>query len=1008
MAIRLRTAIAAILCALLCITCNTAHALDAKRSIGQFHHTAWTVKQGAPGHITAMAQSADGYLWLGTEIGLFKFDGLEFDRYEAPSTNPLPATSVSTLYAPASGGLWIGYRYDGASFLDGDRLVHFGEAEGLSLSTVFRFAQDHEGTLWAATFKGLVFLRDGRWEKPGPAWKFPGLQARTVFVDASGTLWVATEDGIALLRKGQREFESLPAAVGRISQIAQAPDGSIWISEADGSVRRLAQHAEDLPRQQLDHPSAGLLFDRNGVLWASTLGEGIVRNATHGGDANSEGFERFRQVDGLSSDYLRPILEDREGNIWFGGSRGLDRFRHTNLVPVPLPVGAQDFAIAADAEGMLLVGTRNRPLMRTAGDRIAFLPLAPPITAAYRDGQGMVWLAGPKGIWKFQDGRITEFTALPVGDHSGMQAIAKTNDGALWVSLNTPGVYRLQAGKWRHFSRRDGMPGGASPLTLLPDSDGNLWMGFAHNVIGIVRGEKIDILEAADGLDLGNVTSLTQGRKGVWIGGERGLAHHADGRIRSVHSSPQSPFRGISGIVEDREGDLWLNAAPGVIRIRANRVEHLFDAREPGPEHELFDAFDGLPGIPAQFRPLSTAAMGSDGRLWFATTGGVVSINPAAMVRNPIPPPVSIRALLVDGHAHRPGTEVLRLPAGTQNLQITYTALSLSIPERVRFRFQLQGFDEDWQDAGTRRVAFYNDPGPGSYTFRVIAANHDGVWNEVGSSLSFIIEPRYYQTTWFRVLCTLLVLSVLWTAYLLRLRHLSGQIRMRLNERHSERERIARELHDTLLQGVQGLILRLHAAAGRLKNNDPIRGELETAMDAAEKSMAQGRNRVRGLRGEFRYSRDLGDALLHVLDEAQGRPLPDLRLVVRGESRALVPCVAEEVYMIGREALLNAFMHASAHIVEIDLAFDTHVLRLRIRDDGIGMAQGSPSRAGHWGLEGMHERADRIGATLQIQPSTDAGTEVDLTVPANTAYPSDVPLPWWKRLGARLTSRRHL
>lgn len=986
------------------VACGTAGALEARRSIHQLHHTAWTVNEGAPGQVTALAQTADGFLWLGTEVGLFRFDGLQFERYEAPASAPFPATSVSALYAPPSGGLWIGFRYGGLSFLDGQRLVHYGEAEGLRLSTVFRLAQDHDGTLWAATFRGLARLRDGRWDQADPEWRIPGQQAHTVFVDASGTLWVATDDGLAVLRKGQARFERVQARVGRVNGIGQAPDGAIWISEADasGAVRRLTPQDGGASSPRLDHPSSDLLFDGDGVLWATTLGEGLVRNPALAEGTGTNRFERFRQPDGLSSDYLRPILQDREGNIWVGGSRGLDRFRHTHLVLAPLAEGTQDFAIAADAGGALLVGSRNRPLTRTDGDRTDRLGLPPPVTAAHRDAGGTVWLGGPEGIWKYEDGAITPAAPLPVTDHTGVQALARTTDGAVWVSLNTPGVYRLQDGGWRRFGRADGMPGGAAPLVLQPGSDGRLWMGFAHNIVGILQGNRIGLLRSEDGLALGNVTALAEGREGIWMGGERGLALYAGGEIRHVVAAGD-PFRGISGIIEDAAGDLWLNAAPGIIHVRAAQVENLLRSGAE-LEYELLDALDGLPGIPAQFRPIPTATAGTGGRLWFATTGGVVSLDPAAMRRNPLPPPVAIRELRVDGQAQPLAGGDLRLPAGTGNLQIGYTALSLSVPERVRFRYRLEGFDAHWQDAGTRRVAFYNDPGPGTYTFRVVAANPDGVWNETGSSLHFVIAPRYYQTAWFRVLCAVLVLAALWVAYLLRLRHLSGQIRMRLTERHDERERIARELHDTLLQGVQGLILRLHATAGRLKPGDPLREELDTAMDRAEKTMAQGRERVRGLRGEFRHSQDLGSALSHVLDEAQERSLPDLKLTLRGQPRELVPWVAEEIYMIGREALLNAFRHSRARVVEIDLDFDPDELRLRIRDDGIGIggAKEEPPRPGHWGLEGMQERAGHIGAALRIFARAEGGTEADLVVPGTAAYPGRTSSSIWARLRAAL------
>ena len=1019
-----RALIVATLGLLLCAIGGAAQALDAGRHVGQFHHTAWTVKEGAPGQITALAQTADGDLWLATQIGLFRFDGVQFERFELPDirtgqASEFPATSISTLYAPSSGGLWIGFRYGAVSFLHDDRLTHYGPAQGLPTGTVFRFAQDRQGTLWAATFRGLIQLRNGRWERVGPQWRLPGTQARTVFVDAAGTLWVATEQGVAFLRDGAKVFERVAAPVGRITQIAQAGDGRIWIAETDRGARPLPLAASPVDganasTPELAKPSAALLFDRDGALWVSTLGDGLFRlrdpaaSARRGEATAATTFENFRRTEGLSSDYLLPILEDREGNVWIGSSRGLDRFRHSNVVPALFPEGAQDFAIAPGDAGALLTGSRNQPLMQLRDGRVAFLDLPPPITAAHRDRAGVVWLGGPKGLWKLQDGRLSEVTALPLSDYSGVQALTVDGEGALWVSLNTPGVYRLAQGKWRHYQDLAAMPPRSSPLTLLSDSQGQLWMGFARNRIAVMRGSALRPIGSAQGLEVGNVTALVEGAKGVWIGGERGLAFAQGDRLQSVPPDANGPFNGISGIVETRGGELWLNGARGIVHLPAAQVPRLFDTKGAGARYELFDFLDGVPGIPAQFRPIPTATQGSDGSLWFATTSGVVSIDPAAIARNPIAPPVRIQSVQANQQSYRVHpAAALHLPAGIENLQIAYTALSLSIPERVRFRYKLEGFDKAWQEAGTRRTAFYNDPGPGRYTFRVTAANNDGVWNDVGASLSIVIAPRYYQTCWFQLLCVLAGLSLLGALYLLRLRHLARQIRLRAHERHMERERIARELHDTLLQGSQGLILRLHAATQQLSPQDPVRGDLERAMDLAEQALAEGRDRVRGLRGDVQYWRDLGDALLHVRDEAHVQPLPEMRLIVEGKPRPLLPGVAEELYLIGREAVLNALHHAQAQNVEIELGYSPRKLRLRVRDDGIGMPRRAPNRPGHWGLDGMYERAARIGGSLNILSGEALGTEVDLQLPAGAAYPRRRRSLRWTAFKRLLFPERH-
>jgi signal transduction histidine kinase/ligand-binding sensor domain-containing protein len=962
---------------------QVASALEIHRQLSQFHHTAWSVKDGAPGQITALAQTADGYLWLATQIGLYRFDGVQFERYAPPAGESLPATSVSALYAPPEGGLWVGFRYGAVSHIHAGGLDHYGEAQGLPSGTVFGFARDADGRLWAATFTGLVYLERGRWHALGPEWKFPGRQARTVFNDASGTLWVATEQGAAFLPRGARAFQRVQAPVGRISQFSQAPDGGIWIAEADRAVRVLPLPGVPMSTAALPLPSAGLLFDRDGALWATTLGDGVYRLAGEG----QPHFESYRQRDGLSSDYALPLLEDREGTIWVGSSRGLDRFRHANVVLARLPDGAHDFAIVAGDGAAVLAGSRNRPLMRLRDDTLETLSLPPPLTAAYRDDEGVVWLGGPKGLWTLRDGRLAPAAPLPVSAYSGVQAIARTTDGTLWVSLNTPGIHRLRDGHWTHLQELAGTRDGSSPLSLLADREGQLWMGFAHNRIARMREGSLQVFGPSKGLDVGNVSALHQGRSGIWIGGERGLARLRGDRIQSLRARADSPFRGISGIVETADGDLWLNGARGIVRVPASAIEAVLKD-SPHAAYDLFDFLDGLPGVPAQFRPIPTALQAGNGKLWFATTSGVVSIDPKAIQRNPLPPPVAIRALSVDGRDHRLEGGPLSLPAGARNLQIGYTALSLAIPERVRFRYRLEGYEQEWQEAGTRRVAYYNDPGPGHYVFRVLAANNDGVWNETGASIAFSIAPRYYQTPWFALLCIALIAGLLWVAYLMRLRRVSRQIHDRLQERHRERERIARELHDTLLQSVQGLILRFHAVAGSLGASAPGRDALESVLERADDVLVEARDRVLDLRATH-HAGGLSDVFVRMAADLASDADVSCRVTMEGLAVPLDPIVQDELVQIGREALVNAFRHAHAGHIEVVIEQATDGVRVRFIDDGRGiepdvLARGG--RHGHWGLAGMRERAERLGATLDVASRPGEGTCIDVRVPAALAY----------------------
>jgi signal transduction histidine kinase len=382
---------------------------------------------------------------------------------------------------------------------------------------------------------------------------------------------------------------------------------------------------------------------------------------------------------------------------------------------------------------------------------------------------------------------------------------------------------------------------------------------------------------------------------------------------------------------------------------------------------------------------VSTALETTDGRLWFATDNGLARIDPAHLQTNNIPPPVTITSIVAE-RAYSP-TANLRFAVGTKKIQVRYTALSLAIPERVTFRYKLEGVDEQWQNAGSRREAFYTNLHPGNYTFRVKAANNDGVWNEAGVGLAFEIPPAFFQTEWFLALCIALGAALLWAAYLFRLRQVAGRLQRLHDERMDERIRIARELHDTLLQGFLSASMRLHLASDQLSDDSPAKPIITDVIDLVSEVNEQGRQAVQGLRlPERRES----------LEEAFGRTKHELgeqrqigfRVLVEGKSRALHPLIRDEIYRIGREALVNAFRHSEARNIEVELEYLDKRLRLHVRDDGRGIDPGEieTRRDEHWGLAGMQERAQKIGARLSVSSRAGAGSEIELSVPARVAY----------------------
>ncbi len=437
---------------------------------------------------------------------------------------------------------------------------------------------------------------------------------------------------------------------------------------------------------------------------------------------------------------------------------------------------------------------------------------------------------------------------------------------------------------------------------------------------------------------------------------------------------------------------MWLNARPGVIRIPAAEIQRALEKPDRFVHCELFDFRDGLPGTAEQGAPLPSALASSDGRLWFRTTGGAVQIDPEHLSRNAIPPPVFVRSLDSEGREYALTTD-LKLPVRTTRVHIEYTALNFSVPERVRFRYKLEGTDKDWQDVGTRREAFYTNLRPGHYRFHVIASNDNGVWNEEGAALQFNILPAFYQTNWFLLLCAAAAGLLAWAAYRWRVRQVTARLDLQFRERLSERTRVAQDLHDTLLQDVLSASLQLQVAEAHLPAGSQAKtivGEVLTLMGSA---IEGGRKAVRSLRTSHEESSDLTQAFSRISQELAMPPEVGYRVTVEGQPRPLHPLVRDEVYRIGREALVNAFRHSGARTIEVELHYAADQLQILVCDDGCGIDPQvlRAGREGHWGLSGMRERAERIGAKLKVLSRPAGGTEVELSVPNDVAFRSYSP-----------------
>ncbi|MBB3219541.1 sensor histidine kinase [Pseudoduganella umbonata] len=949
-------------------------------------HTSWTASDGAPTGISAIAQTPDGWLWIGGAAGLFRFDGARFERARDIGLEPL-SSSITHLGVLPDGALWLVYKYGGASLLANGRMRHFRVGEhGTPAGSSSGLGQDGAGRLWLGTSGGGLreMGADGVWRKPAAALAAPGGSVQAMLRDRGGTFWVRTSDGVFSLPKGAGRFERKLDVTGN-GILAEHPDGSIWTSDLMRPGLHLLAGAPgtDPKTWQIDDRLNAFLFDRAGNLWQPDY-RGVLRHSA-GRQAPQQRTDAERGLSGLHG---FTVFQDREDNIWVGTENGLDRFRAARLKAIDLPrytAGARPLAPRPDGGAWV-----DRSAL--AGPDAAAVPFAPPssnldlTTALHAGADGTLWSGGIGGLWKVRDGK-REAVPLPAGlvdpQHTAIFSLATDGGGALWASMGRRGLYTLRDGSW---SAHGGVAGlaGFAVTAMTADPLGRMWFGSTDDQLALLDRGNVRKFNRADGLATGTVLAILPSTNGAWIGGENGLAWFDGQRFTAVTGQGGEPFTGITGLVFARDGTLWINGGAGLsaiasVDLRRAAVDGAYRVR-----FERLDYRDGLVGTASSITPLPSAIRASDGSLWFSTMASVFAFDPAQLPRNGLVPPVYVTALKSGGKAW-PAREGMLLPPHTSALEVDFTALSYRSAERVGFRYQLEGVDHGWQDAEGRRAAHYTNLAPGRYRFRVIASNDDGVWNEQGAVLSFEIAPSLTQTLWFRMLCAGGVVAALWVLHRMRLRRVARGLAARMNERHAERERIARELHDTLLQSIQGLILKMTAAVYRLRDGE--REPLEAALEQANQVLAEGRDRVAGLRGVPLPAGGLAQAIA-----SHGEPLARdhgvrFSVVTEGKAMPLDEAVAEEALAIAREAVWNAFVHARPRTVTVTLCYAPAELSIAIVDDGRGMPReivDDGGRPGHWGIPGMRERAAKIDGALELATSAQ-GTVWTLRVPMATA-----------------------
>ena len=968
-----------------------AAALDPSRTIAQYKHTKWSVEDGAPAGILSLAQGGSGYLWIGGRDGVFRFDGISFEHIASGVPGRAPGAASAMLVA-RDGSIWIGFAAGGIARYRNGQLIDTNVPNGQAY--VMNIVESADGAIWAMMGGGsppILRFADGRWQSMVNQFGSPGEGNVDALPAKNGTLWITTTSGVFTVHPGEKRFRRMPFPVNGHAALSEDPAGHIWLSDANGSrvisggvTTRIPYPTPAFPR------AARTFFDRDGNLWVDTALKGIYRLRTPRpeGEANAADaaarIEPFGQAQGLPTDSTRNLIEDREGNIWIAHDRGLDRLRGANVAVEPLLTRVPSWGdvLLGASDGSVYVGE--------APGVYRIVPGGKPQLVVDKAGEAEAMCEGPDGaVWMIQADRIVRFvpgqTTTNVARPNTRQAIidcAVDRSNALWLT-GAEGLFQRIPGGWR-LHQAPASEDSSGNMPIIRQRDGSLLIYATDRSF-----RRIDYPRFADTiLDrprlLIGLKTVYERPRDILAGGNFGLVRLRGNRASFITPKREPALASISGIVETPRGETWIISAKGIVQLSSAALERAFDDPRAPLSPQIFDYRDGLTGFGSRDGKRD-AVRGGDGRLWFATTSGTVWIDPASLKPNTLAPPVAIAALKTSGANYRDPVH-LDLPAGTSTVEIDYAALSLSIPERVEVRYRLEGADTDWIDPGTRRQAFYTNLRPGTYRFRVIAANNDGVWNRQGATFEFTVAPTFLQSNWFLLLCLIGLGLLAWLAYSVRVRQVTGRIRAGLEVRLAERERIARELHDTLLQTFQGLVLRFQAVADRIPSEQPLRTVIDQALERADEALLEGRSRVL----ELRVARgDLGQALLRVAEECGTDGTTRFNLVVEGRPRALHPTVSDEVERIGAEAIRNAFQHAQAREIDAVLSYRLHELRFDLHDDGVGLPANIVERGereGHYGLTGMRERARQIGGTLTISSREKGGTEVALSVPGRAAY----------------------
>jgi ligand-binding sensor domain-containing protein len=980
---------------------NVAYAIDPSRVPSQYIHDRWGVENGFPGGpVYAITQTTDGYLWIGTESGLVRFDGRNFRLMR--DLNPASPGSgpVFGLTADLEGNLWL--RSLGPMMMryrDGE-LKNVKVDLGWPYSAVTAmYTTTHGALLFSEMGSGAIQYRDKEFATLASAEMLPRSPVSAMAQTPDGDIWMGTRDaGLFRLSSGQTVAVNKGLPDQKINCLLAYGEKELWVGTDNGVARwngsELTQVGipPSLSRTQIFAMSA----DRDANIWIGTA-SGLLR-------LNRTGVASLDERDQRAGGAVTALFEDREGNLWVGGAQGIERFRDGVFRTYKIAGGR-----ASENPGAVHVDWENRLWFAPADGGLYWLKdgqigqqsasgLSGDLAYSISGSKGELWIGRQRGGLtqvRSAGGAIAAktYTQAQGLAQNSVYVVYQSRDGSVWAGTLSGGVSHLKDGKFTTYTSANGLASNTI-TSILETADRALWFATPNGLSRLSNGQW-QRYTTREGLPSQNVHCLFEDSQGeLWIGTDNGIALFSSGRIRAFPEASGLLQEPIAGLAQDRTGGLWLATASHVLRVNRDK---LFSGSLSDADIRQYGLADGLPGIESVKRHQSVVADAS-GRIWFSLARGLSVVDPARLTSASMPALVHIQGLTADGSPVDLRSQV-RIPATRQRIAFTYTGLSLAIPERVKFRYRLEGFDNHWSEPSSTPEAIYTNLSPGSYRFQVIACNSDGVWNSAEALVQFEIEPMFWQSLWFRLSCGLALGLLLLAFYRFRLHRVTRQLNVRFEERLTERMRIAQDLHDTLLQGFISASMQLHIAVEQLPENANARPKLGRILQLMGQVIEDGRKAVSGLRAADSAAENLELAFSRIQQELAIDEQVHFRIVVEGQPGALHPLIRDEVYRIGREALVNAFRHSAARHIEVEIEYAHHYLRLFIRDDGCGIDSRvlRSGRDGHWGLSGMRERAERIGARLHIRSRSANGTEVELYVPGNIAFrfqSSTIPFKW--------------